>query len=86
MIRISWLDGIWQDVRYGARLLRLSPAFALVAIASLAMAIGANTSIFQLLDAFGYAVCRFQAPKSSLKYGSWAAIVEWASTLGVTGN
>ena len=42
---------IWQDLRYGVRLLRLNPAFTLVATLSLALGIGANTSIFQLLDA-----------------------------------
>src|SRR6266436_8125293 len=45
------LDSIWQDLRYGARQLRLGPGFALVAILSLALGIGANTAIFQLLDA-----------------------------------
>src|SRR5438094_1072244 len=45
------IETIGQDVRYGARLLRLNPGFALVAILSLALGIGANTAIFQLIDA-----------------------------------
>jgi putative ABC transport system permease protein len=44
-------EAIWRDVRYGARLLRRDRGFAVVAILSLALGIGANTSIFQLLDA-----------------------------------
>jgi hypothetical protein len=43
--------GVWKDLRYGARLLLRSPGFAIVAILSLALGIGANTTIFQLLDA-----------------------------------
>jgi putative ABC transport system permease protein len=45
------IDEIWRDLTYGARLLRRNPGFAVVAILSLALGIGANTSIFQLLDA-----------------------------------
>ena len=45
------LTGIWSDLRYGARLLIKNPGFAIVAILSLALGIGANTTIFQLLDA-----------------------------------
>ena len=48
---LAWLENLWQDVRHGARLLRLSPAFFVVATLSLALGIGANTAIFQLLDA-----------------------------------
>jgi len=51
MNTITIVDAAWRDLRYGARLLRLNPGFAVIAILSLALGVGANTAIFQLLDA-----------------------------------
>ena len=48
---IAWLDSLRGDLRYALRALRRSPAFATVAIASLALGIGANTAIYTLIDA-----------------------------------
>jgi predicted permease len=45
------MASLLQDLKYAIRQLRLAPAFALVAIASLALGVGANTAVFQLLDA-----------------------------------
>jgi len=47
---LVWLETAWQDVRYAARGLRRSPAFATTAILSLALGLGASLAIFTVAD------------------------------------
>jgi predicted permease len=47
----AWLESIVQDVRYAVRTLFKTPGFTATAILTLALGIGANAAIFQLLDA-----------------------------------
>ncbi len=73
------LEQIAQDLRYGFRTLRKNPGFTAVAVLTLALGIGANTAIFQLIDALRLRAIPVKEPQQLVT-------VQLADNIGLRGN
>ena len=66
----STAEGVWQDIRYSARMLAKSPGFTIVAILSLALGIGANTAIFTLINTLMLQTLPVHEPQQLVAFGA----------------
>jgi putative ABC transport system permease protein len=59
----EFVETIWQDLRYGARMLLKNPGFTSIAVFTLALGIGANTALFSFTDAVLFRPLPFAEPE-----------------------
>ena len=70
----GWLENVRNDCRYAARRLRRSPGFALAAILTLALGIGANVAVFTMVQAVRLepvALSASRAARTGLRRLAW---------------
>ena len=61
-VRATWIDSVWQDVRYASRALRRQPSAGIAAIGMLGLGIGITTAMFTMVDALILRPVPFRAP------------------------
>ena len=69
---LTFLENLARDLRYGARVLRKTPGFTIIAVLSLAIGIGANTAVFSLVDTVLLRMLPVRSPEQ-LMVVTWGA-------------
>ena len=83
---LPWLDATAQDVRYGLRALRRNPAFALVAIGTLAIGIGAGTAVFTIARAVLLRPLPYANPDRLVRVFETNPLKNWARNIAAPAN
>ncbi|MGH9755455.1 MAG: ABC transporter permease, partial [Blastocatellia bacterium] len=66
------MQTLWQDLRYGARMLLKQKSITAIAVLSLALGIGANTALFSIVDAMLLKLLPVREPERLVLFQSYA--------------
>src|ERR1700752_5288086 len=79
---MTFIETVWQDLKWGARALRRSPGFAAIAILTLALGIGANAAIFSVVKAVLLRPLPWRDPdRAVMIWSKWTAFDKtWVAT------
>src|SRR5580765_626146 len=83
---LPFVETTLQDVRYGMRALRKSPAYSLVAIATLAIGIGAGTSVFSVVGAVLLRPLPYRAPDQLVRIFETNPLRRWTRNIAAPAN
>ena len=75
--RMWRMEEVSQDLKYGFRTLAKNPGYALVIALTLAVGIGANVSIFSLLNPYLVRPLPYQAPEELVQLAQWDPVQQW---------